>query len=362
MYNTVMELLLLSTFILSIIFIYNLVKYSEVLGLQDVPNSRSAHKTVVPRSAGLGFVSAVLISLFIFDNHHFLEYGYIYFSVLLIMLVGLYDDRFEVSHRLKFVSLLIIGFFICFNGLGITNIGTYMGYSVDLPIWLSIPFTVFAIVGFTNALNLMDGLDGLAGGLSIIMMFAFLMIGIINHDELIITLSATFIVSTLAFLLFNWHPAKIFMGDSGSLTLGFVISILSIKSLAYMTPSAVLFIVALPLIDTFIVMRRRIQRGQSPFKADKNHIHHFMYKTKVNVKYSVILLMYVQLALSIIGYQIREGDEILSLVLFGLLLFIFLNMFDQRFRYRKPKKKKRLKKLVNKILKTKEKKDNDVEN
>lgn len=153
------------------------------------------------------------------------------------------------------------------------------------------------------------------------------------------TLSVSVIVALLAFLFFNWYPAKIFMGDSGSLTLGFVISILSVLSLQYIAPSAVLFIIAMPLIDTFIVMRRRIQRGQSPFKADKNHIHHFLYKTKVNVKISVMMLLYLQLALSIAGYQLKDANEVLSLALFILLLFIFLNMFDQRFRYRTPKKR-----------------------
>jgi len=170
------------------------------------------------------------------------------------------------------------------------------------------------------------------------MFLAFLAIGFVHHDQLLIILSSTFIVTIVAFLLFNWHPAKIFMGDSGSLTLGLAISILSIESLQYMTPSAVLFVIALPLIDTFVVMRRRIQRHQSPFKADKNHIHHFMYKTKLDVKFSVTLLLCIQLALSIMGYQMRQENQILSLALFFLLLYIFLNLFDQRFKYRKKKK------------------------
>ncbi len=348
-----MEITLISIFILSFVFIRFLIKYSVELGLQDVPNARSSHKDIVPRSAGVGFTGAVLISLVLFNFVHVQEYYYIYLSILAIMLVGLYDDKFEASHRLKFVALLLIGAYVTYNGFLIHSLGTYFGYSVDMSIWISVPFTIFAIVGFSNALNLMDGLDGLAAGLSSIMMITFFMIGFVNDDQLIMTLSLTFIASILAFLFFNWNPAKIFMGDSGSLTLGFVISILSIKSLAYMTPSAVLFIVALPLIDTFIVMRRRIQRGQSPFKADKNHIHHFVYKTKVDVKFSVTLLIYMQLILSIIGYQLRVENEILSLILFGLLLHVFLNLFDQRFKYRKPRKKERLKFVKKALRKTK---------
>jgi len=347
-----MELVLVTTFILSIIFISILIKYAEFFGLQDVPNGRSSHKKQMPRSAGLGFVTAALLSLLVFDLSHLLEYYYIYLSVLFITLIGVYDDKFNMSHRLKFIFIILIAIFVSLNGINIENFGTYFGYSFAVPMLIAVPFTVFAIVGFTNALNLMDGLDGLAGGLALIMLVTFFLIGLEHNDSFLITLSSVFAVTVFAFLLFNWFPAKIFMGDSGSLSLGFVIAILSIKSLAYITPSAVLFIVALPLIDTFIVMKRRLQRGLSPFVADKNHLHHFIYKTKLHVKFSVILLLAIQLAFSLIGFQMGQTNEILSLVLFGVMLFIFLNLFDQRFRYREPKKKKKKKSKKLKIMGT----------
>jgi len=334
-----MEITLLSTFILSILFIKILIKTSEFLGLQDIPNARSAHKKITPRGAGLGFVSAVLISQLVFNFAHFQEYYYIYLSILAVMLTGLYDDRFKISPKLKFLFLFIIATYVTLNGLQITSLGNYLGIDVKLTIWLAVPFTIFAIIGFTNALNLTDGLDGLAGTLALVMMVAFLMVGIKYDDMFLITFSSSFIVAIIGFLYFNWSPAKIFMGDSGSLSLGFVISVLSIKSLEYIAPSAVLFIIGLPLIDTFIVIYRRLQRGQSPFIADKNHIHHFMYKTKLNVQISVLLLIYIQLIFSIIGYQLREENQIISLILFGLLVFVFLNLFDQRLRYRRPHKK-----------------------
>lgn len=326
--------------ILTYSFIYLIIKNAEKLQLIDIPNERSAHKKTMPRGAGLGFVMAVLVGIFIGNFSHFIEYYYIYLSIFLIMLVGIYDDRYEVSYKLKFVGLLVVSLYVSFHGITIDSLGKYFDVELLLPSFIATVFTVFAIIGFTNALNLTDGLDGLAGSLSLIMMSAFLLVGYQFHDPLLINLSGGFIVALVVFLYFNWYPAKIFMGDSGSLTLGFVISILSIKSLEYIPPSAVLFIIGIPLIDTFIVMRRRIQRGQSPFKADKNHIHHFMYKVKVNVKISVLLIIYLQLALSILGYQlIGAKEESLSLLLFVLLLFIFLNMFDQRFRYREKKGK-----------------------
>ncbi|MDQ7042785.1 MAG: MraY family glycosyltransferase, partial [Sulfurimonas sp.] len=243
-----------------------MIKYSSVLGLQDIPNARSAHKRVIPRSAGLGFVGAVIVSLLVFDLEHIVKFYYIYLSVFSIMLLGVYDDKFGISHRIKFLGLLLVTLFICYHGITINHLGEYFGYSINLPVYIATIFTVFAIVGFTNALNLMDGLDGLAGGLSFVMLLTFFSIGFTHNDELMMTLSGLFSVTIVAFLLFNWYPAKIFMGDSGSLSLGFVIAILSVKSLEYVAPASVLFIIALPLIDTFIVMRRRIQRGQSPFK------------------------------------------------------------------------------------------------
>ena len=334
-----MEITLISTFILSILFIKILIKKSEFLGLQDIPNARSSHKKIMPRGAGVGFISAVLISQLVFNFSNFIEYYYIYLSTLAVMLTGLYDDRYTVSSRTKFLFLIIIATYVTLNGVQISSLGDYFGINVALPVWLAVPFTVFAIVGFTNALNLTDGLDGLAGTLSLVMMVAFLMVGINYNDMFLISLSSSFIVALIGFLYFNWHPAKIFMGDSGSLGLGFVIAVLSIKSLDYIAPSAVLFIIGLPLIDTFTVMYRRIQQGRSPFSADKNHIHHFMYRVKLNVRISVILLFYIQLIFSLIGYQLREENQIISLILFGLLVFVFFNLFDQRLKYREPCKK-----------------------
>ena len=257
----------------------------------------------------------------------------------MMFIIGLIDDLFDVSPRLKFVVLFFASLLVYFQGIHIDTLGNYFGYEAALPLFLLFPFSFFAITGLTNAFNLIDGLDGLSGSIGLIILTTFLFIGIANGDTLIITLSSSFIAALLAFLFFNWNPAQIFMGDSGSLTLGFVISILSILSLQYATPTSVIFIVAVPLLDTFIVMTRRIQRGQSPFKADKNHLHHFLYGVKGNVRFTVILLMSIQAIFSIIGFQLRSEDDFLSLALFSLLFFVFLNLFDQRLKHRKRSKK-----------------------
>jgi len=198
-----------------------------------------------------------------------------------------------------------------------------------------LPFTFFALAGYTNALNLMDGLDGLAASLSLVMLIAFFVIGVQHQDKLLISLSSSYIISLLAFLLFNWHPAKVFMGDSGSLSLGMIIVILALQSLHYIKPVSVLFIIALPILDTFIVITRRMQRHQSPFIADKNHLHHFLFNVKGDIRYTVMMLTMMQIIFSMIGYQVKQSDDLISLILFGLLFYIYLNLFDQRLKRRK---------------------------
>ena len=334
-------LLTLITFIATAICIAGFIKLAPKLGFVDVPNERSMHFKPIPRGAGICFVSiSLLISLIavVFDLNHLQQYYYVYLATAIVFLAGYIDDRRGLPPKVKFLFIIAAIILLCLNGLYIGSLGYYLGYKIDLPLSIALIFTIFAITGFTNALNLIDGLDGLAGMISLVMLTAFLWIGYTNHDELMIMLSSIFMGGIGAFLLFNWYPAKVFMGDSGSLTLGFVISILAVRAMHFIEPTAVLFIVVLPVLDTFIVMTRRLQRGLSPFSADKTHMHHILYNRYEDIPYTTILLVYIQIAFTIIGVQIRHADNFLSLILFGILFFIFLNLFDQRIKRRKKEK------------------------
>ncbi|WP_456383359.1 MraY family glycosyltransferase [Hydrogenimonas sp.] len=296
------------------------------------------HTTHIPRGAGIAFVLSALFVLFllvIFDYEQLSQYLLVYSAILIVFIAGILDDKNGISPKVKFIFIFFASILLYCNDIAIETLGSYLGNEIYLPSLLAFPFTFFAIAGFTNALNLLDGLDGLAGTVSIVMLGAFMWIGYLHHDTLMVTIAAVFIPALAAFLLFNWNPAKIFMGDSGSLTLGFVISILAVKATHYIAPTAVLFMLAIPVLDTFVVMTRRIQRGRSPFSADKNHMHHILYNRYEDVKYTVILIVYIQIAFTMIGYQLRDADDFLSLVLFGILFFIFLNLLDQRKRRRK---------------------------
>lgn len=325
-----------------------LIRFAPALKLVDTPNERSMHKKPVPRGAGIAIVLSVVLAQIFFNLSFVLNHLLLFTTISLVFFIGFVDDRHNVSPRIKLLFIFAASLLVYFEGVQIDTLGTYFGYGIDLPEWLMIPFLFFAIAGFTNALNLIDGLDGLAASVSLIILTTFLTIGMIHNDPLIITLSASFIAATGVFWFFNWNPAKIFMGDSGSLTLGFVIAILSVLSIQYATPTSILMIIAIPLLDTFIVMTRRYQRKQSLFRADKNHIHHFMVKMKGEVRFSVILIASIQAIFSIIGFQLRESNDLLTLILFSLLFFTFLNLFDQRIRRRKKKKHEKHKELQKK--------------
>lgn len=252
----------------------------------------------------------------------------------MVFLVGILDDLRDTAPRTKFIVLAIATAVISLDGVYIDAVGIYFGFDVSLG-WLALPFTLFAVMGFTNALNLIDGLDGLAGSITIVILSAFFYIGSIHDDLFMMVFSGAFIAGLFAFLLYNWNPASIFMGDSGSLTLGFLISVLAIKSLAYIPAVAVLFIAAVPLLDTFIVMIRRKRNGKSLFCADKCHMHHLLQEffgnsTKTTVRFLVVM----QAIYAMIGVHLEQDiEQSLPLLLFGLnvvLFYILLNRMVQR--------------------------------
>ena len=329
-----MTLLLLGVFVTTLLLIYLLILWAERLNLTDIPNQRSMHTTIIPRGAGIAFVFSVVVMLLLFDFAYLQAYSYVYGAIVIVFVAGVWDDMRDITPKVKLLFIFVATLLLYSQGFALETLGNYFGYELLLPSWFTFPFTFFAIAGFTNALNLMDGLDGLASLVAIVIMVAFLALGIEYEDRLLTTLPALFIVTLVAFLYFNWHPAKIFMGDSGSLSLGVVISILAIQATEYVAPVSVLFLIALPLLDTFIVITRRLQRHKSPLEADKNHMHHFFYNLKQDTRYTVMIFALMQTVFSIIGYQLRDANEPLSLVLFGILFYLYLTLFDQRRRHR----------------------------
>jgi len=323
-----------AVFLLALVFIYLIKQFAPKLGLIDIPNERSIHVTHTPRGAGIGFFPAVLLSIALFQRELFLDYPWTFIAIFFVFVIGVLDDRYDTSPHTKFIVFIIATVFLSFDGLLIDNVGTYFGVPITLG-WFALPFTMFAVSGFTNAMNLIDGIDGLAATVGIIILGAFLIVGYRYEDMFIMTLSLFFIAALSAFLVFNWHPASIFMGDSGSLTLGFTISVLAIKSLAYLPTVSILFIAALPIFDTLIVMTRRKRRGRSMFSPDRCHMHHIIrHFFREDTRKTVIFFGLLQTVYSITGLlenkQMDEGYLIVLFLLNTLLLYMVLGAMIKR--------------------------------
>ncbi len=320
---------------LSIIFILTLVVTKIIinnalkLGLVDVPNSRSMHTRHHPRGAGIGFTLAVMLVEPFFHFHLFFEHFLTFGAILAVFVVGVLDDKQDTRPNTKFIVIALASAAVYFDGIGVSTLGTLFGVEMNLG-WLALPFTIFAIVGFSNALNLIDGLDGLAGSLSLVMLGALFLIGYEFNDPFMMMLSGGFIAALFAFMLYNWNPASIFMGDSGSLVLGFVIGLLVIKAAAYVQPVTVLFLIAVPLLDTIIVMVRRKRHGKSICTADKTHMHHVLYGFfNKDIKRTVVYMAMLQATYSITGLLIVDGaDQTMSLLLFVLNIIILYAVFS----------------------------------
>ena len=316
------EILIL--FATAALVIWLIIRNAPKLGLIDMPNGRSVHKHATPRGAGIGIYLAVALFFPLFHFELFGSYFWSLAAIFLVFVVGVLDDHRDTAPRTKFVVITIATVIVYFDGLTFTSLKTFFGVEVPLGV-LALPFTLFATVGFTNAFNLIDGLDGLAGTIGLVILATLYYLGYRYDDPFVMVVAGSFIVTLLAFLLFNWNPARVFMGDSGSLTLGFVISVLVIKLTAYIQPVAVFYLVALPVLDTLIVMIRRKRRGRSMVSPDRTHIHHiFLALFQYDVKKTVLFLGAVQAVYGYTALGLCEGAEQSYSLLFFILNFFIL--------------------------------------
>jgi len=321
-------------FLVALFCIYILKNNASKLSLVDIPNNRSEHTITTPRGAGIGFVTSVLLSLIIFHFDIIVQYIYSFIAIFLVFAVGILDDRHDTAPKTKFLVIIVATIFLYMDDISIYDMGIYFGFEAELG-WFALPFTMFAISGFTNALNLIDGLDGLAGSLSLVIFIIFTILGYNSGDDFIFYIALYFVISLLVFLFFNWNPASIFMGDSGSLALGFVIAMLGIKSLTYLPAVSMLFITGIPIMDTIVVIARRKKAGKSAFSPDKCHIHHIL-KTffKDNIKRTVAFLVVLQSIYSMIGLLFDNvKDDGLMMIFFIsniVLLYILLQAMIKR--------------------------------
>ena len=319
-------LLFIFTIIVSLFLNKFLIKYPSYLNLIDTPNTRSMHKVPKTRAGGIAIFLAFILSILIADIE--IDY-FLILSFFVIFFLGLIDDYKNISSKTKLIVISLVSCLLFFYGFHIASLGTFFGINLSLNIFFSVLLLIFAISGFVNAMNLIDGLDGLSSGVSIVILLAFLYLGLKYNDSFLFYTSLCLIASLIGFLFCNWYPSSIFMGDSGSLSLGFIIAVLSVYSIKqnFLAPVTILLIAAIPILDTLIVMTRRISNGINPFSADKTHIHHIILRQQSkDVKKTVKILILLQVLFTYIGLGFKVRDDLLILVMFLFMFVLFYKM------------------------------------
>jgi UDP-GlcNAc:undecaprenyl-phosphate/decaprenyl-phosphate GlcNAc-1-phosphate transferase len=304
-------------------------------GAVDVPDERKVHRQTTPRIGGIAIFMALLFSTLVYDEMG-REVRGILAGGLIIFFTGLIDDLYGLSPRRKFAgeigaTLIAMGV----GGLYITNLGNLFGFgAVILPWWLAVPFTLFAVVGVINALNLIDGLDGLAGGVSVIALSTFFLLALIDDNYPVMALCAALLGALLGFLKYNFYPARIFMGDTGSLVVGFLLAFLAIfltqRPGGGVSPAIPIMILGLPIADTVWVMTRRVLKGGSPFSPDRSHVHHKFLDLGFQHRFTVLILYGISLFWAIFSILFSDLPEYLLLLLFtgiSIACYVLLRHF-----------------------------------
>ena len=308
-------------------------RFAFKIGAIDIPkDNRRMHKKPTPRIGGLAIIFGFMVATLCFAQPSRQLYGTLA-GAAIIAVMGVIDDCKNLPAKLKFVIQIIAALVVVFAGDIKIDVFTNPNFLSDnpywvLPEWLSVTLTVIWIVFITNAVNFIDGLDGLAAGVSAIMSISLVFISIRVGEYSIAILGIALMGSCFGFLPFNFNPAKIFMGDTGSTFLGFMLATLSIqgvfKSYAVISFAVPLLILGLPLFDALFAMIRRILRGQSPMTADRGHLHHRLVDMGFSQKQTVFILYAISGVLGITAVLLAESGVLRALLLVICVLILLL--------------------------------------
>ncbi|PLR83147.1 undecaprenyl-phosphate alpha-N-acetylglucosaminyl 1-phosphate transferase [Bacillus canaveralius] len=298
-------LTLLICFLAAMLLTPIIKKLAFKIGATDRPNQRKVHQKIMPRLGGLAIFISFLIGITIIKpNANFplplgidIDVNNLHLSIvigsLIIILTGVFDDIKEISPKVKLLGQIIASFIVVgMGGLRVEFVNLPFGGELDFG-YLSIPMTMLWIIGITNAINLIDGLDGLAAGVSSIALFTIGAMAMVMGNPYVGVMAFIVAVSTLGFLLFNFHPAKIFMGDTGALFLGFIIAVLSLlgfKNVTFISLVIPVIILGVPISDTLFAIIRRFVNKQPLSAPDKSHLHHCLIKIGYSHQQSVLLI------------------------------------------------------------------------
>jgi UDP-GlcNAc:undecaprenyl-phosphate/decaprenyl-phosphate GlcNAc-1-phosphate transferase len=278
----------------------------------DVPDVRKVHSAPIPRIGGVAMaIGVVVASLIVLPLQSADRYFLIAAGIVAVF--GGLDDRFNLDYRIKLVGQVLACLILIVGG-GLQIHELTLDDRVLLPEWISVPLTLLFLVGITNAINLADGLDGLAGGTTFLSLCALALLAYSDGQLTTAALSLTFAGAVLGFLRFNTFPASVFMGDAGSQLLGFAVGALSLRatqsSTSVISAATPILLLALPILDTLSVMVQRMSEGRSPFTPDKNHVHHKLLSLGFDHHEAVVVIYAVQADLFLLAYWMRYESDL----------------------------------------------------
>lgn len=327
-------------FMLSLVIVPVVRRFCLRKGLVDIPNERKVHKDPIPR---LGGVAIWLCTIFTFVILVFINWDYPYGNGLsgilvggsIMFLLGLVDDLYDLSPKFKLIVQVGAALIAFLLGVKIEVLYNPFGPAFSLGL-LSLPITLIWLVGLSNAMNFIDGVDGLAGGVSTICAVTLCVVAIYTNQPISALVAAILAGSMMGFLVFNFHPARIFMGDSGALFAGFVLAGLSVTGvLKGLTATMLLpiLILVVPIIDMSYSVLRRLYKGTNLLKADADHIHHKLLKAGLSHNRTVAVLYLVCAgAGSIAAIMVGAQRVYLSIL---LVVFIFMILLSKLAKSRK---------------------------
>ncbi len=292
-----------------------LVRLANKWLIVDQPGERKVHTVPIPRVGGIAMACGVLAAALLTIHLQAADRWFLGAAAVLVIF-GAVDDRFDLDYRVKVIGQLIAVSVVAV--LGDVQIHTItLDDRITLPGFISMPLTVLFLVGVTNAINLADGLDGLAGGTTFLCLCAVALLSIIGGAGASTALALAFAGAVLGFLRFNTHPASVFMGDAGSQLLGFAIGVLSVgvtqSADSQVSTALPVLLLALPILDTLSVMVQRVGENRSPFSSDKNHIHHKLLAMGFDHHEAVMVIYAVQGGLFVLAYALRfESDWVIT--------------------------------------------------
>ena len=337
-----MILIFLTALFTSLLTVAGVRKLALHYQIGALPSARKIHTAFVPVMGGLGIAAGLLAAMLLagltglLPGEAWMTHRYFWFGLLVILVTGLIDDIRGLAPYQKFAGEFIAAGAAVLGGCYIEAFYSPTGGNLALG-WFSYPFSVLWLVFIINAVNLLDGLDGLAGGISLITIAGFLLLTIFNEQVYLMYLALAMAGAILGFLRYNYRPASIFMGDVGSLMLGYVLACFSVETLKIAGSQQVYFLASLillgmPLTDTLISFFRRMGRGDHPFKPDREHIHHRLLKMGLSHIDSVWMMYYFTLLFVALGVLMVIYREFAGTLLF-LIAFVFAIFWTWRLGY-----------------------------